>query len=220
MKTSDKGFDKHKKPIYKSFDCSIMELADDIAYGVHDLEDAIALGLIKKDRWEDEVVTELKKLGGAFFKANIHSFTDNLFSMSNKVRKYPISKLVTYFVGEIEVVKANIFDELLLDYQAKLSIVARKELDILQSFVVKNVIKLPEVQALEYKGEQMIVRLFEVISSNPTRLLTEKYRNQYLEQNNNQRVICDYLAGTTDDYATRLYHKIFTPSSGSIFDKL
>ncbi|WP_141097362.1 hypothetical protein, partial [Pantoea sp. VS1] len=36
----------------------------------------------------------------------------------------------------------------------------------------------------------------------------------------NLRVICDYLAGTTDDYATRLYHKIFTPSSGSIFDKL
>src|SRR5690606_38181431 len=34
---------KHHKPLHKSFDCSIMDLADDIAYGVHDLEDAIAL---------------------------------------------------------------------------------------------------------------------------------------------------------------------------------
>lgn len=220
MQASDNGFDKHKKPINKSFDCSIMELADDIAYGVHDLEDAIALGLIKRDKWEDEVVAELKKLEGVFFKENIQSFTDKLFSMSNKIRKYPISKLVTYFTSQIKVNKAGVFDEPLLDYQAELSAGARKELNVLQSFVVKNVIKLPEVQALEYKGEQMIVRLFEVISSNPTRLLTEKYRRQYLEQDNKQRVICDYLAGTTDDYATRLYHKIFTPSSGSIFDKL
>ena len=28
------------------------ELADDIAYGVHDLEDAIALKLLSKDDWE------------------------------------------------------------------------------------------------------------------------------------------------------------------------
>ena len=32
------------KTQFKSLDCSIMELADDIAYGVHDLEDAIVTG--------------------------------------------------------------------------------------------------------------------------------------------------------------------------------
>jgi dGTPase len=37
--------DKHYKTLHKSFDCSIMDVADDIVYGVHDLEDAIALGL-------------------------------------------------------------------------------------------------------------------------------------------------------------------------------
>lgn len=35
---------------YKSFDSSLLELADDIAYGIHDLEDAISLKLIS---WED-----------------------------------------------------------------------------------------------------------------------------------------------------------------------
>src|SRR5690606_22282211 len=37
------------KPAHKSFDTSIMELADDIAYGVHDLEDAIALHMLTVD---------------------------------------------------------------------------------------------------------------------------------------------------------------------------
>lgn len=95
-----------------------------------------------------------------------------------------------------------------------------RELDILKKFVVRHVVKTVEVQTLEYKGQQMIVRLFDAISNNPSRLLLKKYYEDYLERGRDQRIICDYVAGTTDDYATRLYHKIFTPSSGSIFDRL
>ncbi|MBW8636880.1 hypothetical protein K1W69_06745 [Hoeflea sp. WL0058] len=40
--------DKHKKTKFKSLDTSIMELADDIAYGLHDLEDAIGLRRISR----------------------------------------------------------------------------------------------------------------------------------------------------------------------------
>ena len=34
------------------------------------------------------------------------------------------------------------------------------------------------------------------------------------------RLICDYIAGMTDDYATRLYEKIYYPHKGSIFDRM
>ena len=40
----------HGKTRYKSLDCAIMNIADDIAYGVHDLEDAIYLRLIHRER--------------------------------------------------------------------------------------------------------------------------------------------------------------------------
>jgi dGTPase len=40
---------KHGIQLYKAPDCSIMDAADDIAYGVHDLEDAIALDLVTRD---------------------------------------------------------------------------------------------------------------------------------------------------------------------------
>ncbi|WP_279496114.1 hypothetical protein [Aeromonas veronii] len=117
-------------------------------------------------------------------------------------------------------IKQCVFSHNLLDYQAKLKKLPHEELKIFKTFVVKNVIKTPEVQTLEYKGQQMIVKLFDVIANNPSRLLPTKYYERYKSEGQNMRVICDYLAGTTDDYATRLYHKIFTPSSGSIFDRL
>ncbi|GFM85098.1 deoxyguanosinetriphosphate triphosphohydrolase-like protein [Pseudomonas cichorii] len=221
MEFASKGKSKHSKPKYKSFDCSIMELADDIAYGVHDLEDSVALGLVSESRWRKEVVSKLMdSLKEYPLAKKIELYTSQLFSGENKVRKAAIGKLVSYFIVGVEVKKQGEFSHALLDYQAAFPSVVREELDILQEFVRENVIKTPEVQTLEYKGQQMIVKLFDAISANPSRLLPKKYYKRYVSENSEKRVVCDYLAGTTDDYATRLYHKIFTPSSGSIFDKL
>lgn len=212
---------KHKKPLYKSFDASIMEIADDIAYGVHDLEDAIALRLVNERVWQTEVVDKFQdSLRMLPMSSKINEYTKLLFSGENKTRKKAISLLVNYFVTSTEVSKADIFSHNLLDYQAHFPRLVREELDILKEFVVNNVIKTPEVQTLEYKGQQMVLKLFDTIANNPSRLLPKKYYAKYKDEGNNLRVICDYLAGTTDDYATRLYHKIFTPSSGSIFDRL
>ncbi|HAS8147512.1 TPA: dGTPase, partial [Vibrio vulnificus] len=53
----------HRKTRYKSIDCSIMELADDIAYGVHDLEDAIVLGLVTRSQWQEGAASQLADCG-------------------------------------------------------------------------------------------------------------------------------------------------------------
>ncbi|WP_024674630.1 anti-phage deoxyguanosine triphosphatase [Pseudomonas syringae] len=221
MEFADKGKTKHRKSRYKSFDCSIMELADDIAYGVHDLEDAVALSLVTESQWRSDVVSKLTDCLKSYpLSKDIRAYTAQLFSGGNKTRKIAISKLVGYFIKNVQVSKVHDFSHDLLAYQASFPSDVREELDVFQEFVRENVIKTPEVQTLEYKGQQMIVKLFESISANPSRLLPKKYYVRWLEEKSKNRVVCDYLAGTTDDYATRLYHKIFTPSSGSIFDKL
>lgn len=95
-----------------------------------------------------------------------------------------------------------------------------------------KVIMSQQVQTIEYRGQQMLLSLFEAIASQPERLLKESFRSQYESQSqnsqnpNNQktneqmRVVCDYLSGMTDEYATKLYERLFVPRRGTIFEQL
>ncbi|MBF4377125.1 dGTPase, partial [Vibrio anguillarum] len=112
------------------------------------------------------------------------------------------------------------FETPLLKYQVKMSDEANSLLKLLKKFVFKNVIKRPEVQTLEYKGQQMVLSLFEVLQENPKRLLPTSTYKKYQDSTNKKRVICDYISGMTDSYATKLYHKLFSPDMGSIFDRM
>ncbi|MCD6616193.1 anti-phage deoxyguanosine triphosphatase [Aeromonas veronii] len=215
-----KNEDKHHKTKYKAFDTSIMELADDISYGVHDLEDGIAIGLITKDMWIDEVASKIGMYKENKVAMDIDFYTGKLFSGSNKDRKHAISKLIGHFISSISIKKNKLFETQLLDLCVTLPDDSKIILDLLKSLVMTRVIKTPEVQVLEYKGQQIVLKLFEVLKSNPERLLPRSTFDKYVNAENKERVICDYISGMTDNYATKLYHKLFTPSNGSIFDKL
>lgn len=210
----------HHKTIYKSFDTTIMELADDISYGVHDLEDGIALGLITKSMWESDILPKILSYNTNELAKNIDFYNKKLFNGSNKERKHAISKLVGYFISSIHIEKNNMFKTPLLILKATQDNDGKNILKALKSFVMNRVIKTPEVQVLEYKGQQIILKIFEVLRENPSRLLPKNTLNAYQNAENKNRVLCDYISGMTDSYATKLYHKLFTPDIGSIFDRL
>ncbi len=209
-----------KKPLYKSFDSTIMELADDISYGIHDLEDAVALRLVTFRQWNTLVVDKLKLLN-IELNDDIHEISELLFGINNKERKHAISKLIRYFLKNVIIEKRTIFESLLLDCKATLKDDDHlKALEIIKDFVVDNVIKQPEIQILDYKGQEIVIKLFEILSSNAKNLLPKSTYEQYEKAANKNRVICDYISGMTDAYASRLYHKLFTPNMGSVFDRL
>jgi dGTPase len=199
---------KNSKSQYKSFDTSIMELADDIAYGVHDLEDALALNLINKEQWQEQVVDRL--IGkGIFANQTKNEFNQQLFSPSNNKRKFIISQLVFYFIHNISICPQAVFQTPLLDLQATMSNEAKSNLNILIEFVFKYVIKTQEVKMHEYKGQQIIKKLFQALIDDSERLLPTSTQNKLNKDSNDYRIICDYIAGMTDNYAIKVYKKLF-----------
>ncbi len=210
----------HARTCYKSLDTSIMELADDIAYGVHDLEDAIAMSLLSPSQWEKHFLQPLTEIKNNPVADKQDFYTENLFSGTNKNRKHAISKLVGYLIDHIDIQQCKDFEHPLLRLQAVMEPDAEALLKLLKKFVMEQVILRPELQALQYRGQRVILKIFDICQHNRQRLLPSDVYQESLASDNPNRILCDYIAGLTDSSATRIYHRLTTPSAGSIFDRI
>ena len=220
--------DRHSKTLYKSIDCSIMELADDIAYGIHDLEDAIVTGVVNQQDFQAQVIEKLLNIDDDWLHDYCHKLADNLFSNQRYKQKEAIGGLVNYLITAIVMVDINAtkscnFQEPLLRFNAVHPSIAAQTLQIFKDFVYQYVIKQTSLQQLEYRGQQIVMELFEALSSDPERLLPKTTVARWQQANscgqNPHRVIADYVAGMTDEYATRLYQTLFLPIGQSGFGK-
>ncbi len=205
---------EHKKTRYKSLDCSIMELADDIAYGVHDLEDAIVLGMVTKQQWHDAAKAPLIATQDPWFQAHIDSISDMLFSGEHYQRKDAIGGMVNALLTSIRICPVQgRFDSTLLSLNAQLDTTMTAALEVLKRFVSQYVIQVPQVQRVEYKGQQIIMDLFEAFSADPERLLPSETRIHWLKANGateQMRVIADYISSMTDGHAQRMHQTLFS----------
>jgi dGTPase len=225
--------EKHKKSQFKSLDCTIMNLADNISYSLHDLEDALSLGMITKRDWESHFKGKeslFNDVAGDREDLQYEAILNALFESSHE-RKDAIGALVNIMITSSEIcTNKSGCEHPLLKFEVKLPDdveALRKEIF---NIVLYKVILDENVQQLEFKGQKSIIELFQTLSTDPKRFLPKptlerwkkaaKRADKVNEKQAQMRVICDFISGMTDDYATKFYEKLFTPSKGSIFDRL
>lgn len=206
----------HRKTHYHSLDCSIMNIADDIAYGVHDLEDAIYLKLISREQMDFEHLKSLFMQAfpeGTLSMPNAGVLIDKLFSIDVAERKHAIGDLVNGFITAVCLkISHSDFTEPLLRYTAELPQAMSALLEHFKKVVFNHVINSHEARTIEFGGQTVIQRLFEAVSSNPEQLLSLVYRENYRQvttEREGMRVICDYIASMTDEYAHRMHERLF-----------
>ncbi|MEM8695668.1 MAG: dGTPase, partial [Pseudomonadota bacterium] len=218
----------HGKAIHKSFDCSIMDLADDIAYGVHDLEDSIALCLISEPSFRAEVTEDkcasfldyLKSRYPTESQNNVYDiFVRDIFS-DGRTRKRTISRIVNHIMLNLQICEIDDLEEPLIKFRAKLANGPAKFLESMTELVRKKVIFSAGVQHLEFKGQQMVLAVFETLRSDPKHFLANDTYELFSSSNEPVRVISDHLAGMTDSFLLKTYDRLFSPRMGSVFDRL
>jgi dGTPase len=220
--------DKHAKIGEKSFDCSIMDVADDIAYGVHDLEDAIALGLIDEKAFRNRITDEvcaryLDALKQKYPNESANNVYERLVCQlfgGGDSRKHAISRLVYFFISSVLVESKDVFTDPLLRFRAAMHPDVAGILSALKELVYDLVVKSANVQHLEFKGQAMVVAVFEVIASEPKAFLPSDAFHAYTEGGRDLRIICDHIAGMTDAFLMKTYERLFSPRMGSVFDRL
>lgn len=214
--------DAHGKSLHKSLDCSIMELADDISYSVHDLEDGIALGLIRKEH-----LVELSNVFNTSWgkEWELDQLVEKLYDEKQSKgidRKWAIGALVHALIGSINLVENSSFSHRILKFNAKLENEAKQVVELIKGVALKHVIGLQTVQTLEFRGRHLVLEIFKALNSDPEKLMPEYFVDIYkgAAQHSKRRVVCDYVAGMTDNYATKMYERLFVPRLGTVFEKL
>ena len=138
---------------------------------------------------------------------------EKLFRSEHYIRKDAIGALVNRLVTSVcwqqSLPDAN---ELLIRYNAVLPPEELKILQLLKAFVYRHVILHPSLQQLEFRGQTIVQGLFAAFAAEPERLLPfntqQRWRNLAAQQQGD-RAICDYIAGMTDEYAERMYQRLF-----------
>jgi len=218
----------------RTLDVQIIELADDIAYAVHDLEDGLHLRKFNTD----EIIHVLKNKdedASEKFAEFVKQAKDYAECKSPNVQKYSklfrlklTSILTDAFVRDITIGEISEDEakehgvnknnqELKLDKYQKL-------LSRLKKAVFECSTRDPNIQEYERKGEIIIKSLFNLYTdldkNNDARLLPPEYRPKELEKKKDTRdkkVLrdqliqnsIDYIAGMMDTFAISEYERLF-----------
>ncbi|HEV8718340.1 MAG TPA: dNTP triphosphohydrolase [Candidatus Binatia bacterium] len=219
----------------RSFECQIMDVADDIAYSVHDLEDSLKAGLISiadfhrapPPRVVRAVHAKLAPLGHTVSDEVVHrelvciaKRLEELERTAGRVaRKMLTRDLIHEFASAVS---------LQPDGRIEAELVSRVRIEVLKAFESYKVIFNPRVTTLGHKGKEVLRRLFAVLDQGRESigLFPEDHGEDYEralmngDETARKRVICDFLAGMTDSYAMRFYSRLFVPGEGSFYEML
>lgn len=218
----------------RSLECQAMDVADDIAYSVHDLEDSLKAGLLTvadfrrqpPARVVRDVNTHLATLGETVSEDIIHrellEIADRLEHLERTAGRAAWKMLTRDLIHEFSC------SVMLHDDRIDTAPQNRLRVEILKAFESHHVIYNPRVTTLGYKGKEVLRRLFAVLDQgkDSVGLLPENWGDEYeralLDGNEpaRKRVICDFLANMTDSYAMRFYSRLFVPGQGSFYEVL
>lgn len=216
----------------KSFDCSLMDCADDFAYGPGDAEDAITLGIIRREHFREDINPSLWDEYLSVMQKNYpwdyrheagsryEAFLDSMFGDGTKEE---CGRIIHYMIQNTYIELREGFDSPMYRYKVSIRPRAQILLDALKKMVMNRVIRGPEVQQLRFKGQQMIIKLFAYYDHDPRHLLpTPVWKACSAEEDLSmrRRIICDFVAGMTDVALIKAYERLFSPSAGSVFDSL
>jgi dGTPase len=211
---------------FRSLECQIMDWADDTAYSLNDLVDSANAGFLTIDRiqrWAgkenltDTEQTLLDELVQALGEGNMERV------MNRKIGAFVEATSLTE--------RENFMSGTTNRYRFGMAIdpVVQAEQKLYATLARKLVFRSPQVCQLEHKGGYMLRRLFDALRDNylvegkpGLTLLTADFEKELERAGHDEalgaRIICDYLAGMTDGFATRIYRRLFDPDFGSIVD--
>ncbi len=199
-------------PRYPSLEAQIVNVADEIAYMNHDLDDGLESGMLREEDLEGVRLWQETKTRVAKASPGI----------SSKIAKYrTISRLIHTLVTDLQretkrrIESLGIMDtdsvartaEPLVAFGPEITS-ATKEL---KDFLFAHLYRHYRVERMADKSTRILGALFHTYLNNP-KVLPPSLERAIREEGHASRRVCDYIAGMTDRFALNEHAKLFDPN--------
>lgn len=192
-----------------SLEAQIANMADEMAYNAHDLEDGLRSGLLPIDELDElEIWQQLRDYAGwqsgPLEQMTRHAMIRELIGVTvTDVIKTTAARLEAAGIDSAEKVQRH--DNNLVFYSDDLA----PKIAALKKFLYDRLYKHYRLVRMQVKAENFLSAIFEAYVKQPKMLPTETYA--LIESRGKHRAIADYIAGMTDRYALDEYEKLFNP---------
>jgi dGTPase len=193
-----------------SLETQVVDMADEIAYDNHDLDDGLTSGLIKEADLENlEIWQKINRM-----------INQKYAKINSSCRKYLIIRglidlQVTDLIAHtrLEISRRRIkkytdvhkLDCKIVDFSSKIKQLRKP----LRRFLMQKLYHHYRVVRMSTKAKRFIRELFSEYLKRPAQMPSEIQLK--IPQEGVKQVVCDYIAGMTDRYALNEYKKLFYP---------
>ena len=205
------GLLKHRDDAdgFVSLEAQVVDLADEITYVAHDIDDALRAGIITNDQLLDHA---------AIWRRHHKTMTQTYSNLTNKQSAYLMnSALIT---DQITNAMTHTSDTLAsLNVASLSSLQAHVEMPIVQfsSHYANEIRELRQFLFDHYyshhiiyrsirNGQAMIHALFDIYQADPRLIPREFY--EAIADTPDERIICDYISGMTDSFLVTEYNQL------------
>jgi dGTPase len=192
-----------------SLEAQLTNLADEIAYNNHDIDDGLRSGLLSMAQM-DEV---------ELFARHRHAVEARYPGLPGRRALYEtIRQMITSMTADLvatseqlllDAAPAGIDDVRAAPPLIRFSPRMRAETTALKRFLHANLYRHYQVNRMRVKASRIVRELFDAFMADPV-LLPPDYQLASGEVTKQARKIADYIAGMTDRYAIREHRRIFS----------
>ena len=195
-----------------NLEAQIANIADELAYTAHDLDDGLYAGLIKPQELDGLGLWELGKESVGITTADFdeigrHRLIRRLIGILVRdvasTTNQHLMEINPQSVDELQRLPAPIIGH---------SHEFKKMVRELKDFLYKNMYSHYRVVRMAQKAERFITELFQAYIEEP-KMLPDTTQSKLKESNgqSRERIVADYIAGMTDRYAHVEYQRLFDP---------
>ena len=193
-----------------TLETQVVDIADEIAYDNHDLDDGITSGLLKESEleklpiWKNIWLDISKKYATIDINRKKYLIIRSLINMqvTDLIRETEKRIQRHKLKSPADVKKAR---EKIVSFSKEM-ILLRKPL---REFLMEKLYRHYRVIRMSNKAKLFIQELFKYYVDKPEALPTQMQKK--IGKDGVRRVVCDYIAGMTDRYALDEYKKLFDP---------